>query len=322
VAITAPDAEWHAEARDYFVRQMRILEQCVDEWPVPETVAQINGLRAAFSADLNKPFELKGTFPLGSPESQQPSPPPAVGVSNGIPNIAQPQPQRHQPTQQQLYIPASQPYMSQQMGHLPSGSYLATPPVSAISDSKPQSPHFQQGYDMNQQGGYIPTTTYFQGHTPADTPQWNPTPIIDQFNTAFAIPPSAYAPPGTYGSPTGQPQVTPTSYPSQSPPYPPSAVYPSPQSLPHGQMQQTHPQAQQQYYANQPQAPPYIDTNAAVLHQAQQQQMQLQTPHSGSVTGNPYAGAPTAVYVTPKEWQQSVASVFDPSGLKRRWDGE
>ena len=24
------------------------------------------------------------------------------------------------------------------------------------------------------------------------------------------------------------------------------------------------------------------------------------------------------VYVTPKEWQQSVASVFDP-GLKRRW---
>lgn len=28
------------------------------------------------------------------------------------------------------------------------------------------------------------------------------------------------------------------------------------------------------------------------------------------------------VFVTPKEWQQSVASVFDPSGLKRKWDYE
>ena len=34
------------------------------------------------------------------------------------------------------------------------------------------------------------------------------------------------------------------------------------------------------------------------------------------------AGPHTPVYVTPKEWQQSVASVFDPSGLKRKWGYE
>lgn len=30
------------------------------------------------------------------------------------------------------------------------------------------------------------------------------------------------------------------------------------------------------------------------------------------------SGAP--VFVSPRDWQQSVASAFDPEGLKRRWD--
>lgn len=44
---------------------------------MPEMQAQIDSLRLAFSADVNRPFELKPTFPYGSPsEPYHPSPPP------------------------------------------------------------------------------------------------------------------------------------------------------------------------------------------------------------------------------------------------------
>lgn len=44
---------------------------------MPEIQAQIDSLRLAFSADTSRPFELKPTFPYGSPsEPYHPSPPP------------------------------------------------------------------------------------------------------------------------------------------------------------------------------------------------------------------------------------------------------
>lgn len=56
---------------------MRILERCSAAWPMPEIQAQIDSLRLAFSADTSRPFELKPTFPYGSPsEPYHPSPPP------------------------------------------------------------------------------------------------------------------------------------------------------------------------------------------------------------------------------------------------------
>lgn len=43
---------------------------------MPEIQAQIDSLRLAFSADVSRPFELKSTFPYGSPSEQyHPSPP-------------------------------------------------------------------------------------------------------------------------------------------------------------------------------------------------------------------------------------------------------
>lgn len=45
---------------------------------MPEMQAQIDALREAFSANTNKPFELRESFPYGSPGSSltlQPSPP-------------------------------------------------------------------------------------------------------------------------------------------------------------------------------------------------------------------------------------------------------
>lgn len=61
----------------FFTRHMRILERCVTSWPMPELKAQIDALREAFSADINRPFELKPSFPYGSPsDPYHPSPPP------------------------------------------------------------------------------------------------------------------------------------------------------------------------------------------------------------------------------------------------------
>ncbi|KAK1141924.1 hypothetical protein N8T08_008335 [Aspergillus melleus] len=76
VAITSPDPSFHTDARDYFTRHMRILERCSAAWPMPEIQAQIDSLRLAFSADIHRPFDLKSTFPYGSPsEPYHPSPP-------------------------------------------------------------------------------------------------------------------------------------------------------------------------------------------------------------------------------------------------------
>lgn len=76
IAITSPDPEFNSDAREFFTRHMRILERCSAAWPMPEIQAQIDSLRLAFSADTNRPFELKPSFPYGSPsEPYQPSPP-------------------------------------------------------------------------------------------------------------------------------------------------------------------------------------------------------------------------------------------------------
>lgn len=77
VAITSPDPEFSNDAKDYFTRHMRILETCTTAWPQPDMQKQIDALREAFSADTSRPFELKPTFPYGSPgvPALQPSPP-------------------------------------------------------------------------------------------------------------------------------------------------------------------------------------------------------------------------------------------------------
>ena len=46
---------------------MRLLECCSPAWPADDLQTQILSLRQAFSADVNKPFELKASFPYGSP---------------------------------------------------------------------------------------------------------------------------------------------------------------------------------------------------------------------------------------------------------------
>ena len=99
VAMTSPDPELHGDAKDFFTRHMRILEECTRSSPMPEIQAQIDALREAFSADTSKPFELKATLPYNSPplgharsSSQQTSPLQHVqfrsaSVAEGVPAV-------------------------------------------------------------------------------------------------------------------------------------------------------------------------------------------------------------------------------------------
>jgi hypothetical protein len=254
---------------------MRILEQCVSAWPMPEMEAQVNALRVAFSANIDKPFELKASFPYSSPsDPYQPSPP----LDS----------QYHH-----LQIPPHPQYDHQRQ--VPHPSQTITPPISAgAGDSKTDSPQYPPAYGQSHSQPAPSIPTHHTIPIPENL-QWNPTPIIDQWNTAFAIPPSAMAPPNNHSrSPSSnipmQPQSSQRISPSQTsrsyaPMYPPGATQPVLQ-------QQSH-----HYYA----------------HQSQQQYL-TPVPQQPSTF---VADAP--IFVTPKDWQQSVTSVFDPGRLKRRW---
>lgn len=131
----------------YFTRHMRLLEKCAPSWPIPEVQAQILSLRQAFSADINKPFELRPNFPYGSPsEGYRPTPPPFDSQFSGY---------------------------SGQQNPASLGTQPVTPPASA-QDAKQSSP---QSY------GLVPTQTQVS-NPPAvaapvtDEQQWNPTRII------------------------------------------------------------------------------------------------------------------------------------------------
>lgn len=75
VAMTSPDPEISADAGEFFTRHMRLLEEVMSIWSIPDVKRQIDAVRKAFSADIRKPFALKPSFPYGSPASSHSSPP-------------------------------------------------------------------------------------------------------------------------------------------------------------------------------------------------------------------------------------------------------
>ena len=147
---------------------MRILEKCMDSWPAPEMQLQVNQLREAFSADINRPFELKRGFPFESPSPSsgglQPSPPLDMKIQH-------PMLSRHESLGHQSHIP----YHTTPM----------TPPISStglsFEDSKEGAfmPGSMQTMASSQQQSMpMQTTSMSIGQ------EWNPTPI-------FAYVPSA-----------------------------------------------------------------------------------------------------------------------------------
>lgn len=132
---------------------MRILEQCSATWPLPEIQAQIDTLRLAFSADINRPFELRASFPYGSPsEPYQPSPPAFEAQYNHFGHPQAPSPHR--------------------LGYT---THPITPPISAgTEDSKPESPQLQNMGMLRPH----PASSQPLGVPLVDANNWDPTRII------------------------------------------------------------------------------------------------------------------------------------------------
>jgi hypothetical protein len=216
VAITCPDPDIHSDAREFFVRHMRILETCGPHFPMPEMQQQVNSLRQAFSVDITKPFEMKPTFPFGSPQVAPQSSP----LSNHGSYRS-----RH----------PSQASPLEQPGQVNYHAHPITPPISASDrDAKADSP-VAQSLVMMASGQRAPSSA--AGMQMQEPAQWNPQRIFEyvyssfpatssvltkhsQWNVAFGTPPpsasSQSSPPLRPGPPGNNfdmraPQETPQS---------------------------------------------------------------------------------------------------------------
>ncbi|KAI9740988.1 MAG: hypothetical protein M1834_002699 [Cirrosporium novae-zelandiae] len=255
VATTSPDPDINSDAKPYFTRHMRVLEQCSAAWPNPEMQVQIDTLRQAFSADLSKPFELKPSFPYGSP---------------GMPLHPSP------PMDSQYHPALNRAPQQDSQFHAAYHTQTLTPPISATrGEAKEESPAAQSLVMMASQRA--PAQSSINQLPNADGVAWNPTRIFDQWNSAFPSPNANSTNSLSQGS---------------SPPMP-LQVHPGNHDVSH-----------------------YPDT----IQSQSQVPLSLQTlPQPQPYSQANYSSIPS--FVTPSEWQQSVASVYDPAGLKRRWDG-
>jgi hypothetical protein len=137
---------------------MRILETCAPVWPMPEMQQQVDNLRQAFSADISKPFELKPTFPFGSPQVPTSSSPMSNEGSY----------RSRLPSQQS---PLDQP------GQVHYHTHPITPPISASDhDSKTDSP-VAQSLVMMASGQRAPQSA--AGLQMQEPVQWNPQRIFE-----------------------------------------------------------------------------------------------------------------------------------------------
>ena len=262
---------------------MRILERCVAAWPMPEMEAQIDSLRLAFSANVHKPFELKSSFPYGSPIE--------MNDANAQYNVHY---------QQQLQVqPVTHPSVQRSYSYPHEHMTPSISPNDVYIVSNTSHQHDQYGMTQgiqNQDHRQIHQTPTGTLETPQ---QWNPTPILQQWHTAFQIPPSALAPPSASSS--------------NSPPMP--VPLQSQNSAYTQQLAQTpSPISPHSYHT------PYPTTSNMHITSVPSQPQHLPTQQQQYTTTAPFVHPQGPHYVTPSAWQQSVASVYDPAGLKRRYE--
>lgn len=128
---------------------------------MPEIQVQIDSLRLAFSADISRPFELKPTFPYGSPsEPYQPSPPPFDSPYNA-PQINQ--------------IPGA---YSSRVGY---STNAITPPISATTEDSKADLSQLQAFGMMQPN---PINQHQFNAPLVDENSWDPTRIFQYGNHA------------------------------------------------------------------------------------------------------------------------------------------
>ncbi|KAF3929818.1 hypothetical protein AA313_de0204428 [Arthrobotrys entomopaga] len=179
VAATCPDPEFNSDAREYFVRAMRILEVCIDISASMETKAQIEALRAAFSQDVTQPFVLNSNFPFySSPSTHHTSTSPAASAAS-IGSYS-PVEVTRSPLSSSLSAPINT-----------SRGVTISPPTSERGDS-PNPTFMMQGVPTVAQP--VPRKSHHGG--PPDS-GWNPQRIFDHWNTGFPGLASAPLPPST-----------------------------------------------------------------------------------------------------------------------------
>lgn len=282
VAITSPDPDFNTDAKEYFKRHMRILENCISAWPLQEMQMQIQSLRQAFSADITKPFELKPSFPYGSPAPRlQPSPPADLHyqdrslsyssaheqnthVAYNAPPITPPISAGHDDSQDGSMAAASLTMMSTGQRH------LQRMPSSHLEDDSSLAWNPTRIFEYDTRFHYVK----------CDVPSEPANRCPSQWNTAFGTPSSNISVPTNSIN-----QPSPTMYtPSNT----------SSHDLPHLQ------DAMQQSIYPMP------------VNMAQMPQMSIPQASSYASVGHSF--------VSPSMWQDTVASTYEPGRLKRRWD--
>lgn len=165
--MTSPDPDLNVDARDFFERQMQLVEKVMAAWPMPEVQKQIDAVREAFSADVRKPFVLKPTFPYGSPTSSAATPPRSSPGFRTMPNPVAPMPTRGDSA-------------NLQAPHLAFTSQPLTPPISAgPTDVKGTQPMM-----MFTSGQGNQPTTMAQQMSMSEAPSWNPSRIFEYVSLA------------------------------------------------------------------------------------------------------------------------------------------
>ena len=220
-SITSPDPVVNTRARNYFTRHMRILEDCTPS-AGDEVRAQINALREAFSQDTSKPFELKPNLGLRSPSSDsyptpsstmQPSQNPSLHTTPSWSQLHDGAPPSKTISPVNDYaapfdaasLPPAMPYATLSM------SSQTSYPSASVARATP--PH--TGYSLE------PTIS-----TNQSTPEWDPSGIFQQWNTAFGAP----APPQQ--SPITDVRMAPGLVPTQQPAAPLQPMFAARQTPP------------------------------------------------------------------------------------------
>lgn len=159
---------------------MRLLEQCIQKWDMPDMHKQIDALREAFSADTSKPFELKQTFPYGSPPAQRSSQSPNLPTTSSFGGVMPETTGALQPTADAAPGQAN----SSSSTYFQAMPLPLTPPIS-IADTEPKADTplgqslvgLSSGATMlpGQQGLGAPTSA----GVAAEQQAWNPTRIFE-----------------------------------------------------------------------------------------------------------------------------------------------
>ncbi|PUU82536.1 hypothetical protein B9Z19DRAFT_1099110 [Tuber borchii] len=160
IAATCPDPEFNHDAKEYFTRTMRILENCIDSSASSEVKGQIETLREAFSLDVNRPFVLNPNFPF------------YPGVSGPV-----------DPSITRAYTQGEGSHSTLATGPVNYPTHPLSPPHSAGgSEPKGESPAAVQSLVMLAAGQGAQSSAPI-----VDTLAWNPSRLFDNWNAAFGV---------------------------------------------------------------------------------------------------------------------------------------